>query len=64
MTDAAGVDHEWIGVTTFYFTVIDFFLLLYRNKILLFFVGQASPPCRTETNCIEHMCYLMTIIEN
>ena len=32
MTDAAGVNHQWIGVTTFYFTVIDFFFFFTIQK--------------------------------
>ena len=32
MTDAAGVNHEWIGATTFYFTVIDFFFYFTETK--------------------------------
>ena len=41
MTDAAGVDHEWIGVTTFYFTVIDFFFNTLQKQNLAVF-------CRAE----------------
>ena len=33
MTDAAGVHHEWIGVTTFYFTAIDFFFTLQKQNL-------------------------------
>ena len=33
MTDAAGVNHQWIGVTTFYFTVIDFFFTLQKQNL-------------------------------